>query len=98
MFTILPKSAAAKEKADLLSDLELAHIDMCLTVAFTRPDSCIRLVDAFTAVRHGSIFDFYVIELPELALVLAVSRSGKMAIIDFVIFEDLGSQPAQPNA
>jgi hypothetical protein len=98
MFTILPKSETAKEKADLLTPLELAHIDMCLTVAFTRPDSYMRLVDAFTALQQGSIFDFFVVELPELALVLAVSRSGKMAIIDFVIFDNLGFQPEQANA
>ena len=98
MFTILPKSVTAKEKAELLSPLEVAHIDMSVTAAFTRPDSYIRLVDAFSAVQQGSLFHFYVIELPELALVLAVSRSGKMAIIDFVVFENLGAQPQQPNA
>jgi hypothetical protein len=98
MFTILPKSDTAKQKAALLTPLELAHIDMCVTAAFTRPDSYVRLVDAFTAEQQGSIFDFYVIELAELAFVLAVSRSGKMAIIDFVVFDSLGIQPIQPNA
>jgi hypothetical protein len=39
-----------------------------------------------------------VIELTELAFVLAVSRSGKMAITDFIVFDDLGAQPVQPNA
>jgi hypothetical protein len=39
-----------------------------------------------------------VIELAELAFVLAVSQSDKMAIIDFVIFEVLEASPNQPNA
>jgi len=98
MFTILPKSETAKKKADLLTALEIAHIDMCVTAAFTQPDSYVRLVDAFSSVQQGSLFQFYVIELSELALVLAVSRTEKMAIIDFVVFDELGAQPEQPYA
>jgi hypothetical protein len=98
MFTILPKSLTAKKKAALLTPLELAHIDMCVTAAFVRPDSYIRLVDAFRCEQQGSIFDYFVIELADLAFVLVVSQSGKMAITDFVIFEDLEASPSQLSA
>jgi hypothetical protein len=48
MFTTLPKSRVAKEKAGLLSPIELEHLDMCLTAAFARPDSYMRIVEYFT--------------------------------------------------
>lgn len=98
MFTTLPKSRVAKEKASLLSPLELAHLDMCLTAAFARPDSYIRIVDHFIAEQQGSAFDFYVIELTELAFVLVVSKTGRMAITDFWLYAYLGIQPVQPDA
>jgi hypothetical protein len=98
MFTTLPKSRAAEEKAARLSPLELAHLDMCVTAAFTRPDSYIRVIEYFRAPLHGSVFDFYHIELAEMAFILVVSRTGKMAILDFVLFDDLTTQPPQPHA
>jgi hypothetical protein len=49
---------------------------MCVTAAFTRPDSYIRIVEHFTAPQQGSIFDFYHIELAEMAFILVVSRTG----------------------
>lgn len=98
MFTTLPKSRVAKEKADRLTPLELAHLDMCLTAAFARPDSYIRIAEYFTTQRNGSVFDFYNIELSDLAFVLVVSQSGKMAILDFVLFNPLGQTPSQPHA
>ena len=98
MFTTLPKSCVAKEKAERLTPLELAHLDMCLTAAFARPDSYIRIVDYFTQERHGSVFDFYQLELTELAFILVVSRTGKMAIVDFVLFEGQPASLNQPNA
>jgi hypothetical protein len=98
MFTTLPKSRVAKEKADRLTSLERAHLDMCLTAAFARPDSYIRIVEYFTQDLHGSVFDFYQLELTELAFILVISKTGKMAILDFVLFESQPAQPDQPNA
>ena len=71
---------------------------MCVTAAFTRPDSYIRIVEHFTAPQQGSIFDFYHIELAEMAFILVVSRTGKMAILDFILFDGLTAQPPQSNA
>jgi hypothetical protein len=33
-----------------------------------------------------------------MAFILVVSRTGKMAILDFVLFDDLTTQPPQPHA
>ena len=71
---------------------------MCVTAAFTRPDSYIRIVEHFTAPQQGSIFDFYHIELAEMAFFLVVSRTGKTAILDFILFDGLTAQPPQSNA
>jgi hypothetical protein len=67
---------------------------MCVTAAFTRPDSYIRIVEHFTAPQQGSIFDFYHIELAEMAFILVVSRT----ILDFILFDGLTAQPPQSNA
>jgi hypothetical protein len=98
MFTTLPKSRVANDKASKLSSLELAHLDMCLTAAFAPPYTYIRIVQYFKREQHGSVFDFYQIELTELAFVLVVSRTGKMAILDFVLFDSFGAQPEQSHA
>ena len=98
MFTTLPKSRVAEDKASELSPLELAHLDMCLTEAFAPPYTYIRIVQYFKREQHGSLFDFYQIELNELAFVLVVSRTGKMAILDFVLFENFDAQPERLHA
>jgi hypothetical protein len=98
MFTILPKSRAAREKAALLSSTQLAHLDMCVTAAFLRPDSYVRIIDRFHSVQQGSVFDFLVIELTELILVLVISPSGKIGITDFYLFENYDSAPLSPQA
>ncbi len=69
---LCPKAARLSKKAARLSPLQLAHLDMCVTAAFTRPDSYIRVIEHFTAQQHGSVFDFYHIELAEMAFILVV--------------------------
>jgi hypothetical protein len=58
----------------------------------------IRVIDYFRAAHHGSLFDSYHVELTELAFILVISRTGKMAILDFELFDDLTTSPLQPSA
>jgi len=98
MFTILPKSRTAANKAALLTSTQLAHLNMCVTAAFLRPDSYVRIIDRFPSVQQGQVFEFLVIELVELILVLVISPSGKMGITDFFLFENYDSAPISPQA
>jgi hypothetical protein len=98
MFTILPKSRAAADKAALLNSTQLALIDMWVTAAFLRPDSYVKVVECFPSIQHGRRYEFLMIELAELILVFVVSPSGKWAITDFHLFENFDSAPIGPQA
>lgn len=98
MFTILPKSCAASEKAALLTSTQRALLDMSVTAAFLKPDSYIKIVDRFPSLQQGQVFEFLVIELREMILVLVISPSGKIGITDFHLFEDYDSVPLSPQA
>jgi hypothetical protein len=98
MFSILPKSRAASEKAALLTSTQLALLDMSVTAAFLEPNSYIRILDRFPSIQQGQVFEFLVIELTEMILVLVSSPSGKIGITDFYLFEDYDSAPLSPQA
>jgi hypothetical protein len=98
MFSKLAKSQTALEKANGLSELECALLDMHMTAAFSRPDSHLRLIDYIRAKQHGVWFDIFVIEI-EIALIsLAISAAGKVGIIDFHFYKGLGIAPELPLA
>jgi hypothetical protein len=98
MFTILPKSHAAADKAALLSSTQLALIDMWVTAAFLRPDSYVKVVECFPSVQQGRTYEFLMVELAELILVFVISPSGKWAITDFHLFENYDAAPLSPQA
>jgi hypothetical protein len=85
MFSLLPKSRAAAEKAGLLSDLEVALLDLHLTAAFRRPDSHLHFVDHAVTVINGRIYEIFVIQIEVAMLSLVISDRGRVGITDFHI-------------
>jgi hypothetical protein len=71
---------------------------MCVTAAFLRPDSYVKIIDRFPSIQQGKVFEFLVLELAELILVLVTSPSGKIGITDFYLFENYDSAPASLHA
>ena len=90
MFRTLPKSRTAAAKAARLTPLETALVDMQVTAAFLRPDLYVALVDTATAIINGQVIEIYVIQIDGVALSLAFSMHGVVAILDFWITMDLG--------
>ncbi len=102
MFTMLPKSELAKEKASRLSPLLLAHLDMILTAGLLRPDLYCQRLDFFKEEISGSEYDFLVLAMSEMVIVLAFSQiTDLMAIIDFHLlpsaFGDVGEDGPPPG-
>jgi hypothetical protein len=59
----------------------------------------VRIIDCFPSFQNGRVFDFLVIELAKLILVLVTSPSGKIGITDFYLFENYDSAaPVSPQA
>jgi hypothetical protein len=93
MFSILPKSKLAAEKASKLSELEVAIIDMYIEAAFLRPDSHLTFLDTATTVVNGRNFDIYVVELEIMIVSLVISDRGKVGILDFFVSRSLFLPP-----
>jgi hypothetical protein len=94
LFSSLPKSKTAAEKAARLSSLEMAVLDMAVTAAFMRPDGHLRLIDARQRIVETRVFELYTIEIECAVLSLVFGPNGRVAVLDFELTCPLLDVPA----
>jgi hypothetical protein len=78
-------------KANKLSGVELAVLDLHVTAAFLRPDSYVQVLDSIRTFQHGRLFDILVVEIDVAIICFAFSGTGRIGITDFFLLETLAS-------
>jgi hypothetical protein len=89
MLASLLKSEAVGQKLTKMSVPEIQVFDLHLTAALLCPDLNMTILDYFLETFHGRTFEFLIAEIDAAIIVLAFSRRGRVALIDFHITRPL---------
>jgi hypothetical protein len=94
LFSSLVKSKVAARKADRLSQLETALLDMAVSAAFMQPDHYLSLIDTAECTINNTLFKLYVVQIECAVLSLVVPPVGPIGLTDFVLTRSLVEIPA----